>query len=54
MFTLRFIGKVTNHGGASHEEEPLSIENTVWANTVIASMLALSLIVYISLKYKLV
>ena len=37
---------MTNHGGTSHEEEPLSIENTVWCNTVIASGTALGIIVY--------
>ena len=47
MFHCRFIGKVTNHSASGgHEEEPLSIENTVWANTVIASGTAVGLVIY--------
>jgi len=44
-----FIGKVTDHApaaSASVEEEPLSIDNTLWANTVVASGTALGLVVY--------
>ena len=41
-----FIGKVTNHAAIGHEEESLSIENTIWANTVVASGTAIGIIIY--------
>lgn len=40
-----FIGRITSHGN-SHEEESLNIENTIWANTVVASGTAVGIIVY--------
>lgn len=41
-----FIGKFKNHGGLANEEEPLTIENTIWANTVIASGTAVGIVIY--------
>ena len=42
-----FIGKVTNHAAlADAPEEPLSIENALWANTVVASGTALGVVIY--------
>jgi len=41
-----FIGKVTVHEGEDEGEESLSIENTIWANTVVASGTATGLVVY--------
>ena len=40
-----FIGKYTSHG-QSHQEETLDIENTMWANTVVASGTAIGIIIY--------
>ena len=40
-----FIGKYTNHGHP-HQEEALDIENTMWANTVVASGTSIGLILY--------
>lgn len=40
-----FIGKYTSHG-QQHQEESLDIENTMWANTVIASGTAIGIIIY--------
>ena len=39
-----FIGKLTVHDPDS--EESLSIENTMWANTVVASGTATGLVIY--------
>ncbi len=42
-----FIGKISNHSAdADAPEEPLNVENTLWANTVVASGTALGLVVY--------
>ena len=42
-----FIGKLTVHDPDSEEgEERLSIENTMWANTVVASGTATGLVIY--------
>ncbi len=42
-----FIGKVTNHAASADSlEEPLGVENTIWANTVVASGTALGLVIY--------
>ena len=42
-----FIGKLTVHDPDSKEgEESLSIENTMWANTVVASGTATGLVIY--------
>ena len=41
-----FIGKVTHHRAAQDEEESLNIENTLWANTVVASGTALGIVIY--------
>jgi phospholipid-translocating ATPase len=40
-----FIGKFTSHE-ANGSEESLSIENTIWSNTVVASGTALGVIIY--------
>ena len=40
-----FIGKYTSHG-QQHQEESLDIENTMWANTVVASGTAIGIIIY--------
>ena len=40
-----FIGKYTSHGHL-HQEESLDIENTIWANTVVASGTAIGIIIY--------
>lgn len=40
-----FIGKFTRHDGDG-AEDPLNIENTLWANTVVASGTAIGIVVY--------
>lgn len=41
-----FIGKMSFTSDAGTEEESLSIDNTLWANTVVASGTALGIIIY--------
>ncbi len=48
---LSFIGKVSNYSGGLDPQDPpteesLSIENTLWANTVVASGTALGIVIY--------
>ena len=40
-----FIGKFTSHD-ANESQEPLSIENTMWSNTIVASGTALGVVIY--------
>uniref|UniRef100_A0A023FYN9 Putative P-type atpase n=1 Tax=Amblyomma parvum TaxID=251391 RepID=A0A023FYN9_AMBPA len=40
-----FIGKFTRHDGDG-AEDPLNIENTLWANTVVASGTAIGIVIY--------
>jgi phospholipid-translocating ATPase len=41
-----FIGNITWQHANTTEIEPLSVENTLWANTVVASGTALVLVLY--------
>eukprot|EP01113_Clastostelium_recurvatum_P029203 TRINITY_DN3524_c0_g1_i3.p1 TRINITY_DN3524_c0_g1~~TRINITY_DN3524_c0_g1_i3.p1 ORF type:complete len:1185 (-),score=348.75 TRINITY_DN3524_c0_g1_i3:5-3115(-) len=41
-----FIGTLTQKGGAKPEVEPLSVENTLWANTVVASGTVIGVPIY--------
>lgn len=40
-----FVGKFTQHDGEC-TEDPLNIENTLWANTVVASGTAIGIVIY--------
>eukprot|EP00731_Ephydatia_muelleri_P026996 Em0018g1096a len=41
-----FVGTLSMLGGKERKEEPLGVENTLWANTVLASGTALGLVIY--------